>query len=145
MNTRTFVYLCMILIAVTIFIASGDKEEVLYGTWVNFDYNTSAEYAKLIINSDLGIRDDANGTRIMYTREYDEQPEGRQTFRIEEKWKDNEDNILYKIEPFSDMVYYEIWKISISGDTLEFVFTREDYPDEIDANHPNYRIYYRQE
>ena len=81
----------------------------------------------------------------MYTRESDEQPEGRKSFRIEKKWKDDEGNIWYKIESLAIMEYYELWKISNSGDTFEFVFTRQNYPDEIDPNHVNYRIYYRQE
>ena len=145
MKARIFMYLCMIFVVVTALIAGGDKEEELYGTWVNFDYNASAENAKRIIISDPGIRDEANGTIFFYTREYDEQPEGGITFRIEEKWKGDEGNIWYKIEPFGMMVIYELWKISDSGDTLEIASTRQNYPDEIDPNHVNYRIYYRQE
>ena len=145
MKTKTSMLLLLIFIAVAVLIASGDKKEELYGTWVNLDYNTSARYAKVIINSDRGIRDDANGTMVLYTREYDELPEGSITFRIEDKWKGDEDNIWYEIEPFGMQVFYELWKISNSGDTLERVYTRQTYPDEIDPNHANYHIYYRQE
>jgi hypothetical protein len=135
----------MIFVVAIVLIASRDKEEELYGTWVNSDYNASAENAKRVINSDTGIRDDANGTIYFYTREYDERPEGGITFRIEEKWKGDEGSIWYKIEPFGMMVVYELWKISDSGATLEIASTRQTYPDEIDPTHVNYRIYYRQE
>ena len=145
MKTRTSMLLLIITVAVTVLIASGDKEEELYGTWVNSDYNATAEKAKLIVDPDPGIRDDANGTVIMYVRESDELPYERYSFRIEEDWNDNEGNIWYKIEPFVVMSNYELWKISNSGDTLEFVFATQNYPDKIDPNHANYRIYYRQE
>ena len=145
MKIRTLEFLLMVLAVVMVLIASGEKEEEIYGTWVNSDYNASAEMAKLIINSDPGIRDDANGTRIMYTRESDEQPEFYLTFRIAEKWKDDDGNIWYKIEPFAETVYYELWKISNSGNTLELDISRQNYPEDIDPNHADYRIYYRQE
>ena len=144
MKTRMFMYFCMISVAVTVLIAGGEKEEELYGTWVNSDYNTSAEKAKLIVDDDPGIRDDANGTVIMYVKEFDEQPYERYSFRIEEKWEDDEGNIWYKIKTFI-MEYCELWKISNSGDTLEFVSIKHNYPDTIDPHHANYRIYYRQE
>jgi hypothetical protein len=146
MKSRTLVSILILVLIVcsTVLAGSGKKEEELYGTWVNSDYNKSAESAKVIVDPDPGIRDDANGTVIGYLRESDEQPTGRFGFRIEEKWNDDEGNIWYKIEAFSHTRYNHLWKISNSGNTLEFVRTRQNYPDEIDPNHSNYRIYYRQ-
>ena len=141
MKTRTSMLLLMILVVAIVLIASRDKEEELYGTWVNSDYNASAEIAKLIVDPDPGIRDDANGTVIRYLRGSDKQPYTRFSFRIEETWNDDEGNIWYKIEALVEMEYYHLWKISNSGNTLELVFTRQNYPDEIDSNHANYRIF----
>ncbi len=146
MKTRKFVSILIIVLIIcsAVIAVGGKKEEELYGTWVNSDYNESAETAKIIVDPDPGIRDDANGTVIGYLRESDEQPAGRFTFRIEEKWIDDEGNIWYKIEAFSHTRYNHLWKISNTGNTLEYVRTRPNYPDEIDPNHPNYRILYRQ-
>jgi hypothetical protein len=128
-----------------VIITSGEKDEELYGTWVNSDYNRSAEIAKFIVDPDPGIRDDANGTIIVYIRESDEQASWRSSFRIEEKWNDDEGNIWYKIEDLGHTKYYHLWKISNSGNILEYLFSNHNYPDEIDPNNQNYRIYYRQE
>jgi hypothetical protein len=102
--------LMLVLIVCTAVLAvGGKKEEELYGTWVNSDYNKSVEFAKFIVDPDPGIRDDANGTVIRYVRESDEQTVARFSFRIEEKWDDDEGNIRYKIEAFGHTKHYDLW------------------------------------
>jgi hypothetical protein len=75
--------------------------------------------------------------------------EGKDT--IIDQWKDTEGNIFYQAK-WECITYgnggYRLYKISDSGNTLEYLFTSYDLkveewdPDNIRYN---YRIYYRQE
>jgi hypothetical protein len=71
-------------------------------------------------------------------------------YTITDKWTDSDGNILYKIitkykTEYVEQTRYGLDKISNSGRTWEYVGSADDYPTQIDPNHPEYRIYYRQE
>jgi hypothetical protein len=146
MKTRMLVLILILVLIVcsAVLAGSGKKEEELYGTWVNTDYNTSAKKAKYVFKPE-SIRDEADGMYTLYVRDYDENPYESVSFRIEDKWTDDEGNIWYKIEPFAVFIYYGLYKMSDSGQTLEMIFSNQDYPTEMNLNDIEYFIYYRQE
>jgi len=67
---------------------------------------------------------------------------------IADTWTDPEGNFFYKAtfkDFISTSVLYELSKISSSGTEWERVWAGVDFPPEIDPNHSNYSIYYRQQ
>jgi hypothetical protein len=52
---------------------------------------------------------------------------------------------MYKIHLIGNwkLEAFALYKISKSGDTLEYVFDHDDYPKEIDPKHSYYRKYTR--
>jgi hypothetical protein len=151
MKTRTFVailifYLSVMVIAdscVTGKKASSSKEdEVLCGTWVNLDYDKTWKYGKIVIKPD-GSYD-----------EYDKSESvggGKLGYAITEKWTDSDGNIFYKYTVGSIYennsvrvpTWYYLARIDSTGNVFEYVDSGLDFPTEIDLNHPNYAIHYR--
>jgi len=89
-----------------------------------------------------------NGTWKRFLSRHDLAPGFTGSFTLIDKWTDSEGNIWYKM--FWNLgniewEMYEIVRISNSGKTLEYVFSEIDFPIGITTDHPNYRIYYRQE
>ena len=146
MKTRTFVSILIFVLAVLIVVgscATGKKAvkapiESLYGTWENPDYNTSDKNAKAIIRPD-GTSVECSHTELpMHSCE-----EG--TFTIIESWMDSDGNKYYKVDLVRGInTWYELWRINETDSVFEWVWSQIEYPSEIDPNHPNYRILYRQ-
>ena len=109
--------------------------EPFYGTWVNPDYNGPEPPAKKIIRPD-GTYTDYNRTDI--TR-YD----GPYKYTIQESWMDSDGKKYYKVEA-SLIEKYSLYRLDENDSVLEQVWSNVEYPSEIDPNHFNYRIYYRQ-
>jgi len=115
----------------------------LVGTWANTNYGTcKIPFPQKVINN-------PDGTLELYAGMADiAHRKGK--YNIIDKWTDSEGNVLYKIRrAWGDGTYgekpdYELHKISNSGLTWEFVFSMDEYPTEINPNHPFYMIYYRQ-
>jgi len=117
----------------------SEKEEI-YGTWINPDYGGDWAVQKIII--------DPNGTEKRFHSRHDLAAGYTCPFTLIDKWTDSEGNIWYKMFWTLGNIewkMYEIIRISNSGKTLEYVFSEIDFPKEITADHPDYRIYYRQE
>jgi hypothetical protein len=66
-------------------------------------------------------------------------------YTINEAWIDREKNIWFKAT-FNTMLgtVYSINKLSNTGTEWEYIWSYGDLPDQIDADAPKYRIYYRQ-
>ena len=66
-------------------------------------------------------------------------------FLLTVKWTDSKGNIMYKDHWVGDWGEegYTLFKISNSGNTLEYVFDGDNHPNKIDPKHSYYRIYTR--
>ena len=101
-------------------------------------------YPKKINNPD--------GTCYWYTSKEATEPISKRdtgTFTIKDKWTDTEGNIWYKVIIYrggQDIEIYELNKISNFGNTLETMMSTNEWPTEIDPNHPlyTYILYYHQ-
>jgi len=139
----------LILMAAALIVSCAKKpyvakeDEEIYGTWVNTSYGTTKDFfsQKRIYKPD-GTLEEYGGMADIAHLAY--------KYTIIDKWTDSEGNIWYKlITEYGDKTYgsrpaYELRKISNSALTLEFVFSMDNYPTEIDPNHRYYFIYYRQ-
>ena len=130
------------------------EDEEIFGTWVNTSYSYSmgrdkdykyrmAVFAQKIITK-------ADNTYEIYGSVNDMVHQLVFNYTITDRWEDADGNIWYKIITKYETEYlvqtrYGLDRISNSGLTWEFVGSPEDFPTEIDPNHPEYRIYYRQE
>ena len=153
MKTRRVVSILILVFAVLIVVSSatGKKAQMsekdlfkkLSGTWVNKDYDAFDTFklsGKVILRKDgtyhgYSVSDDLKHS---ITGEYK---------TIEDIWTDTEGNIWYKAtieENWTTTVMYVLGKIDSSGSVWEFVWSGVDFPPEIDSNHGNYLIYYRQ-
>jgi hypothetical protein len=110
--------------------------EPLYGTWINMDYQGRPPQ-KIIINSD--------GRGGSSSQADSNEPTWRFKTLITGKWTDSEGNIMYKDHWVGDWGEegYSLFKISNSGNTLEYVFDHDKYPNKIDSKHTYYRKYTR--
>jgi hypothetical protein len=101
---------------------SLDQKEMLCGTWINTDYNTRAEAAKIILNPD--------GSYYFFAKISSKTRLWGVSYLIEDAWTDADQNTWYKMRT----------------DCLEFVYhthKSDEYPTSIPEDHPNYRIYYK--
>ena len=152
MKARTVVSILILLLVIMIVAGScaTDKlttkqSEILYGTWINEDYNGMHEYsAKLIFEPD--------STLYMYYDMSNPKPSFEGRFVITQKWTDSEGYSWYKVEGYFGFHYEgkkanEYWLIRIakSGTNMEWSYTKDDYPNEINLNRGHYRVLYRQE
>jgi len=113
-----------------------DNIDELVGTWVNPDYTFRPQ--KAVVESD--------GIYLMYKKIEDTiHYYATGTLKLIEKWVDSKGNIYCKIRSDKpDYEVYELNKISNAGTVLEYIQDYYDYPTEIDPNHLEFRIYYRQ-
>ena len=152
MKTRKLIIMVILILIVLVFIgdyAIGEDDYVLteneeiYGTWVNPNYpksDTKSWFPQKIVIKPGGLYE-------YYSGRFDLVPGSTSTFTLTAKWIDSEGNVWYK------MIWklkgignprYEIGKINNLGQTWEFINSYYDYPTEIDPNHIEYHIYYRQ-
>jgi len=147
MKARTLVSILILVLAVVIVIgscATGKKAvkapiESVYGAWANLDYNTRSQfYAKCKVSPD-GIIVGASHTEQEY-HHFD-----NISFTIIESWIDSDGNKYYKVDIVRGIqTWYELWRINETDSVWEYVWSEIEYPSEIDPNHFNYRILYRQ-
>jgi hypothetical protein len=144
MKTRKTVLVIALSVGVLLFLGTcvttetplpTDNIDELVGTWVNTDYTVRPQ--KIIIGSD--------GVYVTYKNIEYTVHSGTGTLRLIEKWKDSKGNIFCKIRSDEGgYPVYELEKISNSGTVLEYVVDYQDYPNEVNQNDLEYRIYYRQ-
>ncbi|MBA7579484.1 hypothetical protein ES708_21355 [subsurface metagenome] len=150
----------LILMAAVLLVSCATKpyvakeDEEIFGTWINTSYSYSmgrdkdysyrmAVYAQKIITK-------PDGTYEVYGSVTDMVHQLTFQYTITDKWADSDGNIWYKIitkykTEYVEQTRYGLDKISNSGRTWEYVGSPDDYPTKIDPNHPEHRIYYRQE
>jgi len=145
MKTRALVSILILVLAVLIVVGSCATRkkavkapiESVYGTWANPDYNTEPETAKLIFKP--------NGTSILYSHTDITQYDGPYKYTILESWMGSDGKKYYKVEYVMGSDEYHLYRLDETDSVLEFVWSNVEYPTEIDPNHFNYRILYRQE
>ena len=129
-----------LFVAVNIHAYDPSEKEEIYGTWINPEYGEMESYRpqKLIMNPD--------GTWKRFRSRHDLSTPYIGTFTLTDKWTDSDGNIWYKqIWKYKTIeTIYEIVRISNSGKTLEHIWSKYDFPKGITADHPNYRIFFRQ-
>jgi hypothetical protein len=146
MKSLLALILCLILVAFAAdtFAGEFDKHrpyvakdtEEIYATWVNPEVK-SGHCQKLIYK--------ANSIMGCFTSANSEAPEYIGRYLILNKWKDSEGNIWYKMHSVGPHYeFYLLTKINNSGNTLEIVEDKSDYPTEIDPKHVFYDKYSRE-
>jgi hypothetical protein len=113
------------------------SNEEIYGTWINEDIT----FQKRIYYY-WGYAEE-------YREVSSESPAYKITFTIVEKWTDPKGNVWYKIfKLYSVAIGTEfcLTKISNNGTIYESVYSVGEFPskDDLNGDHPNYLIYYRQ-
>ena len=120
--------------------------EEIYGRWINTDYGENRGNcginAKMVVKKDkIHLYSTFNSPEYSYS--------GRQgPYIIADSWVDRKGNSWYKVR-WSHLRgdFYQLWKVSNSGMTLELASRAFEYPTEIETNsyRVTYRIYYRQD
>jgi len=142
MKSLLFLILSISLAAFAIVALAGETEyfakdnEQLYGTWINMDYDTRPPQ-KLVYNPD--------GTAWSSMIANSKKPMWRIKYLITGKWEDSKGNIMYKSHWVGDWgeEAFQLSRISNSGNTLEYMFSNDDYPKEIVPEDFFYRKYTR--
>jgi hypothetical protein len=139
--------------ATTPFYVAKEDEEI-FGTWVNRSYSYtiagSDDYALTLGNYAQKIITRNDGTYEVHMGVGDIVPQFKFQYTITEKWTDSDFNIWYRIvsqyhSEYTERTRLGLNKISDTGRTWEFVVSEDDYPTQLDTDHPGYRIYYRSE
>ena len=104
---------------------------------MNPDYNTEDKDAVLIIRPD--------GTSTEYSHTNIEMPDALGTYTIIESWIDSDGKKYYKVDAGTRFFKYRLYRLDETDSVLEWVWSNSEIPSEIDPNHSNYRILYRQE
>ncbi len=155
MKSRTLLSILVLVLALLIIAgscATGKKayvaknDEVLYGTWINPEYDEESFPAKIVIKPD--------GTWDEYAMSKSNRPFGVAEYTITDKWTDSEGTIWYKIiHTFFDEksvkdfdTYYFLLKIDKTGNVYKALLSSTDYPTEFDPDNLryNYNIRYSQ-
>ncbi len=122
---------------------------LLYGKWVNPDYDSTwkhgadciNKYAKLTVDQDGNIHFFQN----TFTQEYSHIGETG-TWEVTNSWIDSTGDNWYEVKyyyPPDYGTYYYLWKIDKSGTVLEIMYHYADYPQALDRGAMEYRIYDR--
>jgi beta-lactamase regulating signal transducer with metallopeptidase domain len=112
-----------------------NADEVLYGTWVNPEYNKTV-VAKFIMQPD--------DVMLSYIRETDAKHSVGRRFHIVESWEDTNGDVWYKFTLEHTSWEFILARISDSGRIYEQMAAPTEFATEIDAESRHYRIYYRQ-
>ncbi len=140
MKTRTLI-LVVILIFATFVLFAGKKVtiDVIYGTWVNSDYNEKGQFAKLIT--------DPAGTYEWYSKDTDTEPAWNSKYTVTDSWHDRKGNLWVKNTFVTDEIgfsAYVLSKYSKDGTTWENVWSAGDYPAEMSPIAGTHSILYRE-
>ena len=154
MKTRTLLTISILVLVVLVIAgscATSKKTHVssdyvlneLVGTWYNEEYeDPSIEPApKVVINTDGTLdffKEFAETSMISHTE--------AELIEFNDQWTDTKGNVWYKAQFFVETwnyTYYELGKISDEGQIWALVWSNTEYPNKIDTESPNYRIYYR--
>jgi beta-lactamase regulating signal transducer with metallopeptidase domain len=114
-------------------------EALLYGTWVNQEYNMDGtRWPKMVFKSD--------GTWTTFG--HTEITEGLYgTFKIVDSWMDSAGNRYYKAEAFSlysgGKHFHDLYRLNEAGNVFEKLWSMAEYPTKIDPDHARYTIHYR--
>lgn len=148
MTTRALVSI-LIMIFVLLIIAGScatekmtyiSKDFEIYGIWINPDYNNTDRMSKIVFHP--------NGKDYLYREDISTVVAIEEDFVITNKWIDSKGNLFYtmRFSPETDPYWlFCLLKISNSGKTLEYDWSYDDYPTEIDPQQSGvYSIYYRQ-
>ena len=151
MKNKTLISITILVLAVLIISecyatekkATKKDYRFFSGTWINEEYNSRTFKAKYIIRRD--------GTFDVYNRTSDTGIYEYGHYIIVEKWIDSEGNIWFKQHVWAGTMVeghpgsYELDKSSNDGKVWEWIALKGDFPPDIDKNHPQCHIYYRQE
>jgi YD repeat-containing protein len=115
------------------------------GPWLNRDYSSIRFKVSKFIGGE-------GETFIGFDRDEDTREMLSGHFTLEEMWEDEEGNWWYRAV-LHDIVfqrvihlkraYYELGRFDPDGTTWEFVYDKKEYPESIDKQDRNYRVYYR--
>ena len=150
MKTRKFAVACILMLFVASAVLAGDlKKEISVDeamkyyciTWVNPDYNDKPNFPAKITNN-------RDGTIKWYFNETSESPtpsSSGTTFKIEKSWIDKDGNIwLHMIYDWVIHIKYTVAKISDNGNTLEWDYSFDSYPTELNPLSGAYFIWYKE-
>jgi len=119
-------------------------DEVLFGVWVNPDYDVPGKDGKIVSY--------AWGFIEAFTTISSERPAFKGTTYIVQKWTDESMNVWYKVvlrwENNPNINRYYLYKINPDGKIWELIWRLKDFPslNEFDPEDKNYyEIYYRQQ
>ena len=133
--TSLLVTLFMLIVPVTLPSHAGcgcseekEEEEVLYGTWINEEYDETMGIGKVVINPE--------GTYEAMANIDGNDPELSGVFTISAAWDDSDGNFWYKInlESAEVLTGYFLVLISEGGATLTISQSDNDNPESIDPD-----------
>ncbi len=145
MKSLLSLILCLILVAFAADTFAGEFDkyrpyvakdtEEIYASWVNPEAKSGLPQ-KLIFKPNC---------KVEYFPSANPKSPDTGRYLIVNKWTDSEGNIWYKKHEVDGWhEYYSLIKISNSGNTLETVRDRNDYPTKIDPKHVFYIKYSRE-
>ena len=136
-----FMSLIMVALAANAYAAEdfyyAKENEILYGTWVNMEYQDKPLRFPLIVIKDGGTE--------LFTSANSNKPRYKTKSLITGRWDDADGNTMYKCRWVGDWgeVGSTLYRVSNSGNTLEYVSGYDNYPKVIDTNLGIYRKYNR--
>ena len=113
------------------------EKEVLYGTWVNMEYQNKPRHFLITVYKD--------GRSEYFKSAASNKAHAKIRYLLTGKWYDSDGNTMYKNHWIGDWgeIGFALYRVSNSGNTLEFVFDYDDYPKVIDTSLKGYRKYTR--
>lgn len=131
--------LFVLILCASLLFYAGDtfpQSDEICCTWINTEYVSSDRPQKIIFNYD--------GTFATYKSKETKDPIMRGVFQIDKKWADSNGIVWYNIKMMEMYgTKHILVRISMEGESLEFVSKSYDYPDEIDEDTSNYSNYSR--
>jgi hypothetical protein len=136
-------FMSLILVALATNAYAGEdyyfakEKEVLYGTWVNMEYQDKPMRFPIIVIKDGGAE--------YFTSADSNKPRYKTKSLITGRWFDSDGNTMYKSRWVGDWgeIGCTLFRVSNSGNTLEYVLGFDNYPKVVDTNLGIYRKYNR--
>lgn len=143
MKTKMFasIVILVLLFPISVSFASDNiKIEDTYGTWVNTDYNTKVQFAKIICYAD--------GAIAVYEKESDTEPKWIGKCVITNSWCDLNGNLWIKREvtyKLTGQIVKSYWLEKYCNDCTkrEYVWSNLVCPTELSQQKDKYAIHYR--